>query len=114
MADLLPPSPAQLPGEYTPDHTLQGATGSLGTIAISVYSQVLIYSWVNQGNIVATRSPHGTVFDEPTGLAGLESCAPKTDVSRLPDSNDVTGAVLVHKALLHVDQWSSGITDRLS
>ena len=43
LADLLHPSPAQLPGEYTPAHTLQGATGNLGTIAISVYSQVLIY-----------------------------------------------------------------------
>ncbi len=31
------------PGEYTPAHTLQGATGNLGTIALSVYSQVLIY-----------------------------------------------------------------------
>ncbi len=43
LADLFNPSPAQLPGEYTPAYTLQGATGNLGTIAISVYSQVLIY-----------------------------------------------------------------------
>ncbi len=33
MADLLHPSPAQLPGEYTPAHTIQGATGNLSTIA---------------------------------------------------------------------------------
>ncbi len=34
LADLFIPSPAQLPGEYTPTHVLQGATGNLGTIAI--------------------------------------------------------------------------------
>ncbi len=43
LADLFIPSPAQLPGEYAPAHTLQGATGNLGTIDISVCSQVLIY-----------------------------------------------------------------------
>ena len=43
LADLLHPSPGQLPGEYTPAYTLQGAMGNLRTIAISVYRQVLIY-----------------------------------------------------------------------
>ena len=43
LADLLHPSAAQLPGEYTPAYALQGATDNLSTIAISVYSQVLIY-----------------------------------------------------------------------
>ncbi len=64
LVDLLYLSPAQLPGEYTPAYMLWGATGNLSTIAISVYSQVLIYGWVNRGTIVATRSPRGTVFDE--------------------------------------------------
>ncbi len=37
MADLLHPSPAQLPEEYTPAHMLQeDATGNLSTIAISI------------------------------------------------------------------------------
>ncbi len=60
-------------GEYTPAYTLQGATGNLSTIAISVYSQVLIYGWVNRGTIVATCSPHGTLFDEPTGFGGTRT-----------------------------------------
>ncbi len=47
LGDLLHPSPAQLPGEYTPADTLQGATGNLSTIAISVYSQVLIL-WLSE------------------------------------------------------------------
>ncbi len=37
-------------------HTLQGATGNLGTIAISVYCQVLIFGWVNRGTIVVAHA----------------------------------------------------------
>ncbi len=40
---LLHPTRAQLPGEYTPAYTFQGATDNLSTNAISVYRQVLIY-----------------------------------------------------------------------
>ena len=36
-------------------HTLQGATGNLGTIATSAYSQVLIYGWVNRLWILMSR-----------------------------------------------------------
>ncbi len=43
LADLFLMSPGQLSGEYTPAYTLQGATGNLSIIAISVYCQVLIY-----------------------------------------------------------------------
>ncbi len=44
LADLLYPSPAQLRGSIHPlVNTLQGDTGNLRTIAISVYSQVLFY-----------------------------------------------------------------------
>ncbi len=32
LADLLHPSPAKLPGEYTSAYTLQGATGNLSII----------------------------------------------------------------------------------
>ncbi len=59
LADLLHPSLAQLPGEYIPAYMLQGTMGNLSTIAISVYSQVLIYNWVNRGTIVVTCSPSG-------------------------------------------------------
>ncbi len=68
LADLLHPSTAQLHGVYTRAYTLQGITGNLSTIAISVYCKVLIYGWVNRGIIVVTRSPRGAVFDEITGL----------------------------------------------
>ncbi len=50
----------------------QGATGTLSKIAVSVYSQVLIYGWVNWGPIVTTHSPHGTVLMSQLVLAELE------------------------------------------
>ncbi len=52
---------------------LQGATGNLSTIAISVYRQVLIYGLVNRGTIVVTSSPCGTVFDKPSGFSGTRT-----------------------------------------
>ncbi len=70
LSDLLHPSPAELPGEYPPAHTLQDAMGNLDTIAISGYSQVLIYGWVNWGTIVATRSLHGTVLMSRLAFGG--------------------------------------------
>ena len=42
-ADLLHPSPVQIPGEHTPAYMLQGAMVNQSTIAISVYHQILIY-----------------------------------------------------------------------
>ncbi len=44
LADLLHPSPAQLPGEYTPVYTFQGARSNLSTIAIAIYRQVYSFT----------------------------------------------------------------------
>ncbi len=102
LADLLYPSPAQLPGEYIPAYTLQGTMGNLSTIAISVYSQVLIYGWVNRGTLVVTRSPRRTVSLSRLALAGLEPTILWLGVRRANHSAIATRQIGSPMTLLHL------------
>lgn len=62
LANLLFSSPSHLPEGYTTADTLQGTTRIPSIITISVYFQVLIYSWMNQDTIVITHSPLAAVL----------------------------------------------------
>ncbi len=89
LADLLHPSPPQLPGKYTPTYTLQGATGNLSTIAISIAR----YSFTGEWTRAPLSSPiaHARClgffwanwfFFEPTGFwrdSNPRSCGWESD-----------------------------------
>ncbi len=49
----------------TPNHKIVGSSPAK--------SQVLIYGWVNQGTIVATRSPHGAVLMSRLAFGGTRT-----------------------------------------
>ncbi len=73
LADLLHPSPPQLPGsthQLTCFKTPWVIKVPLPSLSIARYS---FYGWVNRGTIVITHSQGGMVFDEPTGFDGTQT-----------------------------------------
>ncbi len=83
-------------GGYTSAYTLQCATGNPSTIDISVDPQVLLYGW--DIIIVVTRSPRGTVFDEPTG-SNPRSCGWESDALTIRPSQTDNRLMIIFKAI---------------